>query len=126
MICICRRSVSTASSTASYSSCGSQINAGMEIKSEQTMAIVEATANSRDEMDLSNDSVSICKNGEKKSSIQSLFNNPLDKIFGTNEKKKSSSASSMRSSISEFGRKHGISLGRHHSHPEKIRTFRYN
>ena len=116
MICIFRRSVSTASSTASYSSCGSQINTRMESKSEQTMAIVEATANSRDEMDVSN--------GEKKPSIESLFSNPLDRIFSTNEKKKSSSTSSMRSSISEFGRKHGISLGRHHSHPEKIRTFR--
>ena len=117
-----RRSISTASSIASYSSCDSQING--EIKYSQTMAIVEATTNSINESGFHDDSRKSRQNGEKKASLQSVSSNPLDRVFNRNDKKKSSSASSIGSSIFEFGRKHGISLGRH-SYPEKPRNFRY-
>lgn len=118
-----RRSISTAS-TASYSSCDSQIADQREIKYSQTMAIVEATANAINEIGVSDGSGKSGQNGEKKASLQSVASNPLDRIFNRNDKKKSSSASSIRSSIFEFGRKHGVSLGRH-KYPEKPRNFRY-
>ena len=87
------------------------------------MAIVEATANAINEIGVSDGSGKSGQNGEK-ASLQSVSSNPLERIFNRNDKKKSSSASSMASSIFEFGRKHGISLGRH-SYPEKPRNFRY-
>ena len=57
----------------------------------------------------------------KKTSIESNHSH-LSRIFNRNNKKKSSGASSISSSIFEFGRKKGILLGRNRS-DNKVRKF---
>ena len=89
------------------------------------MTIVEASPKSSKvslSSRLSKDSRSITR--EKFDSIGSA-SSPWNSILSNVGKKKSSSSSSIASSMLSLGRKHGISMGRRKSSVETPRNFQY-
>ena len=119
-----RRSVSSLSSIQTNLSSESSPAQRRETKHSQTMTIVEASPKSSKvslSSRLSKDSRTSTR--EKFDSIGSA-SSPWNSILSNTGKKKSSSSSSIASSMIGFGRKHGISMGRRKSSIETPRNFK--